>query len=452
MEIKDLPAYKRLEKMFLDKGYSRGIKGDMPIYSWDNVKYAPEDLTPGHYVYARMYDKIGLKDVPEKYRTRGFFLHSLSSPYKDIVEYVRSHPAEFDKQFFKDHIATTFYGLEFELNDFEYMPLKFIDEEMVACAMFESIDMRYVERRGDCEGWFYSVYKRKPEVLTQDLYILGARCFAKRVGDRNKFLEITPEKYRTPEFYFALCLANSTAVMEDIPENILTTNFLVDLLNDSTENICCFSETALEREAPISGKGNMKFWQAAVTLNGYLIGDIPLNDERVAFFLSIYDKDSPEYRLGFKRHYKEYLRNKNSIPTTQDSKVELAGMITLAKAMSGMEIDSAIDAGNEVMNNSANHNSILPIHYHHIVPEEYCKKYDSEEYLLEIYKKLGIQVLQELDCYYYSVIFPEDIFVTRDSYGYSVKDSNGKLLMHYCDCGPFYDRKVAVDKVNVSLS
>lgn len=226
------------------------------------------------------------------------------------VYYVKEHIEKFDKQFFKDHIATDYYCLEFEDNDFEYMPLEFIDEEMVACAMFKSVDMRYVDRRGDCKEWFYSVYRRKPEVLTQDLYILGARCFAAKRWGENKFLDITPEEYRTPEFYFALCLGNDTPVMEDIPENVLTTNFLVTLLNDSTENIRCFSEVALEREVPMTGRGNVKCWQAAVINDGYRISDIPLNDERVEFFLSIYDKDSSEYEYGFKDHYKRYLRKK----------------------------------------------------------------------------------------------------------------------------------------------
>ncbi len=111
----------------------------------------------------------------------------MSGVKKDIVEYVKSHPEEFDRQFFKDHIETNYVSLEFKNNDFEYMPLEFIDEEMVLCAMFKSIDMRYVERRGECDDWFYSVYRRKPEVLTKELYILGARCFAEKINGENKF-------------------------------------------------------------------------------------------------------------------------------------------------------------------------------------------------------------------------------------------------------------------------
>ena len=89
MKITDLPAYKRLEEMFEQKGYSRGTKDDMPIYCWDNVHCVPENLTPGHYVYAHNYEKIEFSDIPEEYRTREFFLHALSGAYKDIVEYVK---------------------------------------------------------------------------------------------------------------------------------------------------------------------------------------------------------------------------------------------------------------------------------------------------------------------------------------------------------------------------
>lgn len=310
MQITELQAYKRLEEMFERKGYSQGIKDDMPIYYWGNVECIPFNLTPDHYVYANSHRKIKFEDIPKKYRTREFFLHALSGAYKDIVEYVKTHPEKFDRQFFKDHIATDYYALEFELNDFEYMPLEFIDEEMVICAMFKAINMRYGERRGDCDDWFYSVYRRKPEVLTQDLYILGARCFAAKRCGKNQFLDITPEVYRTPEFYFALCLENDTPVMEDIPESVLTTSFLFDLLNDSPTNIQCFSEIALEREVPRTGRGKAKCWQVAVINNGYQIRYIPLNDERVEFFLSIYGKDSSEYRYGFKEHYERYLHQK----------------------------------------------------------------------------------------------------------------------------------------------
>ena len=451
MKITELPAYMRLEELFEQKGYSRGTKDNMPIYCWDDFPCVPDNITPGHYVYARRYGKILLQDIPKQYLTREFFLPALSGAYEDIVEYVKAHPEEFDKQFFKDHIETNYYGLEFELNDFEYMPLEFIDEEMVTCAMFRSVSMRYVERRGDCDDWFYSVYRRKPEMLTQDLYILGARCFAAKRNGKNKFLDITPEEYRTPEFYMALCLNNNTPVMEDIPESVLTNQFLICLLNDNIANIQCFSEYALEKEVRMEGRGNVKCWQAAVILDGYQIRNIPLNDERVEFFLSIYDKDSSEYEYGFKEHYKSYIRKKNSTPEPKNEANELAGMMTLVAALSGVNSDEAIDFGNDIMRVTTPRQHMLPIHYDRGVPKEYSKKYDREEYLLEVYKKLGIQVIEEADSYYYSVILPENISVDKDDYGYCVKNSNGEILVHYYDRGPFYDRTVTVDKINVTI-
>ena len=125
--------------------------------------------------------------------------------------------------------------------------------------------------------------------------------------------------------------------------------------------------------------------------------------------------------------------------------------MTLAGSLSGMNSDSAIDFGTDIMNEATDRQSMLPIHYANGVPKEYSKKYDREEYLLEIYKKIGIQVLQEADYYYYSVILPENVSIVRDNYVYCVKDSNGETLLHYYDRGPFYNRTVTVNKINITL-
>ncbi len=296
MEITKMPAYQRLKERFQEKGYSEGIQDNTPIFYWGNVCQIPEKVTVGHYIYAQIYGKIEFRNIPKEYRTREFFLHTLSGASEDVVAYVKDHPEEFDREFFKDHIATSYYGLEFKLNDFEYMPLEFIDEEMVACAMFQSVKARYVERRGDFKDWFFSVYKRKPEVLTEDLYILGARCFARKLYGGNEFLEITPKAYRTREYYLALCLKNDPCSMEDVPEDILTTDFLLEVLNDGLENIQCFNDVALEKKVSIEGKGTIKFWQFVLLMNGYQIKNIPLNEERVLFFFAVYGKNSFEYQ------------------------------------------------------------------------------------------------------------------------------------------------------------
>ena len=48
-------------------------------------------------------------------------------------------------------------------------------------------------------------------------------------------------------------------------------------------------------------------------------------------------------------------------------------------------------------------------------------------------------------------ILPENVSIVRDDYGYCVKDSKGETLLHYYDRGPFYDRTVTVDKINITL-
>lgn len=310
MEIKNLPAYQNIAQKFKTGEFQLGTKSSLPIYSY--VEGMQSNLTSCHYVDGIKYSKISFNDVPEEFRTRDFFLHSLSDVHKDVLAYVKSHLGEeFDRDFFKDHIATDMYALEFEENCFEYMPLEYIDEEMVSCAMLTAVSNRYVERRGDFDDWFYSVAKRKPELLTQDFWTLGARLFAKRINGKNKFLDITPEEYKTKEYYLYMCLENNTPVIEDIPENILTDSFLILLANININNIKSFNEKALERKVPISGQEDkLKFWQVALLINGYLANSIPLNDERIEFFLNHYDVDSPEYRYGFRDAYKRYLRNK----------------------------------------------------------------------------------------------------------------------------------------------
>lgn len=310
MKITDLPAYESINKHFENGEFKKGTVSNLPIYSYE--KEMTGILTPGHFVDAINYGKIHFEDIPQEYRTRDFFIHALSSVHKDVLSYVKAHIGEeFDRNFFKDHIATDMYSLEFEENCFEYMPLDYIDEEMVSCAIIKAIESRYVERRNDFSDWFYSVAKRKPEVLTQDFWTLGARCFAEKINGKNKFLDMTPEQYKTEDYYFAMCLQNKTPVMEDFPEEILTTNFLVYLVNDSVGNIGSFSDKALEKTAPMEGKEEkVKFWQAAILLDGYVTRDIPLNDERVEFFLKHYDKDSSEYCYGFKDAYKRYLKSK----------------------------------------------------------------------------------------------------------------------------------------------
>jgi len=456
MKITDLAAFGRISRHFENGDFKQGTVSELPIYVYEEGRTRTKDLTPGHFVYAMKNSNMSFNDVPKEFLTRDFFIHALSDAGngKDIITYVKAHIGDqFDREFFKDYIATNQWSLDFEQNCFEYMPLDYIDEEMISCAMIKAVGNRYVERRGDSDDWFYSVAKRKPEVLIQDFWTLGARCFASRRHGKNEFLDMTPEQYKTEEYYFAMCLANDTPVMEDFPEEILTTNFLVQLINDSADNIKSFSAKALEKTAPMNGRDDkVKFWQAAILFDGYLIRNIPFNDERVEFFLANYDKDSSEYRYGFKDEYKRYLRRKEKKlhGVLEDSDTKIAANLMLSGAMCGIGLDDAVDIANADLQAGMNRTALLPIKYDGGVPKEFCKKYDQEEYLSVIYKKLGIEVVGEHDRYYYEVKLPKNFKVNGNSGSFCLMDGD-KCILKYLDVGPFYDRSVYVKEINCSL-
>ena len=426
--FENMPAYKRMMADFVTKGYTTG-EGSY------GIPFKPD---------------LRIMEVPERQRYE-YLLYHLSGCHDDYVEYVKARPKQFNKQFFKDCMAKNYYALYFEMNIFEWMPDEFIDEELVMCAMIRSMDMRYCDRRDECDDWFYSVHRRRPELLTPEMYILGARCFASKRRGVNRFLNITPPEYRTVEYYHALCIHNDTPVMEDIPKEILTSNFIVDVLNEDMESIRCFTEAALEMMIPVQGRGPRKVWQAVMIVDGYKARYIPLNEERIKYFFSLYDKDSSQYRYGLKDHYKQYLREKSGAPAPSDSDTLLAGAAMLLGVTQGISNDAAVDASTGLMRKCANRRAQLPIHFGGRVPAKYAKIYDNEEYLTEIYKKCGIEILGEAGYYYYNVDLPDDIEVVIDERcRYLVKRGDDTILEYY-DVGPFYNRRVYVDEIYISL-
>jgi hypothetical protein len=450
--VKDMPEYDELRDQFYGKGYTEGTADHSPVYYIERGESIPaEDPKVGHYIGAFEYGRIKFERIPTMFLTREFFLHTLSGCRDETINYVKVHQEEFDREFFKDVMATNYYALEFEQNIFEWMPIEYIDEEMAMCAMLRAIDMRYVDRRNECDEWFYSVQKRKPEVLTKEMYVLGARCFASKHGEKNEFLEITPEEFRTKNYYFALCVGNGTPVMEDIPKEVLTPEFLMALCAADSDCAKCCTEEALETTVmPLPDVEGVKFWQFIITVNGTAIRDIPLNEERIEFFRSRYDKDSFEYEHGFKDHYKKYLRKKNNTPPPKNTDTDIAGMLTLALAIGGSGINEAFDAGSKSARRMAGTETRLPIKMYERVPQEYCKQYDREEYLLELYKKFGIEVKGEADYFYYTVVLPEDLTIVDGDYGWYLMRGDEKLL-HFRDIGPFYDRDVDVNDIYVTL-
>ncbi len=419
----------------------------MPAYEWLTTQFQEKGYTLGNTEHEYYPSDKAIMSIPENERFEYLRQH-LSGCHEDYIQYVKERPDQFDKQFFKDLIAIEKYSLYFEKNIFEWMDESLIDEELIMCAMLRTIGNIFDER-DICNLWFYSVQKRKPELLTYEMYVLGARCFASRIRGVDRFLDITPEEYRTEEYYYALCANNSDRVMEDIPEEVLTDSFLVSLIRDNISNIRCFTEEALERPVFLVGR----IWKYAMYLDGCLAGEyIPLNDERIEFFLSVYGKDSREYRFSFKRRYKDYLRWKSQATAPSNEEIAVASNLALASILAGSATPTeAIDEASEMVRNNSTRRMRLPIEYFGDVPPAYSERYDSEEYLVEIYKKLGIEILNEADCYYYNVVFPEDVSIVKEERGwYSLKKGNDMVASFY-DLGPICDRDVAVDKLMIDL-
>ncbi len=308
--IKELPAYKELVNQFKKKGYRKGIR------QWTSRSCAVG--TVGYYIDQLEDRRVKIEDIPNGLRKK-VLLYSASGCHKVVYDYIRQHPSQFSRQFWKDATSADYYNIMFkDHNIFDIMPDEYLDEEMAMCAMFAAIDMRYCERRHECEGWFYTIHRRKPELLTREMYILGARCFAAKNGDKNEFLAITPEEYRTPEYWLALCLCNDTPVMTDVPAEILTEDFLMGIFLSDKQTIRGFTEEALERDVVFRGE-TIKMWQAAILYSGYTIRDISLNKERIRFFRSKYSKSSSEYKYAFERCYEAYLRKLKGVPVPSKS-------------------------------------------------------------------------------------------------------------------------------------
>lgn len=495
--------YKRIMQKFEDGTFKEGKKCEFSVYYYEGktIYDVPvEERTPGVCTGFMKYGKCQLSDVPESSRTRDFYIANFSND--EVTEYIKNHLEDFNREFFKDLIVTNGYATHFNNNCFEVMPLEYIDEEMCSLAIINSTNWNE-------DDWFYSAYKRKPEALSTDLWKLGARLYSRVSGGVNKFLNITPEEYKDEEYYKEMCNSqfDEGEIMDTIPQEIITPKFLIDLLQMNLSNIARFNEKALETKInpyvdyeilvdimtnnikdydwihllekkgfdiekdrdQMKGKlcevvfdilSSENIWQFVVRVKGDLIRNIPLNDERVEFFLKHYDKDSSEYKWGFKDKYKSYKKsktNKEAAEQTENRANESARLaaeftvnMALALAMGGDNPTDAIDVTNKIVKNKRTNLSFLPIKYKGIVPEELRKIYDTEEYLEMAYKELGIEILGEHDRLFYSVNLPDGWTKVDKGNSCYVKDENDNLVIEYLDAGPFYDRSVYVKTIKVS--
>lgn len=416
-----------------------------------------QDETIKSYLSSLYYEKCRLLDIPKAFRTRELLIASFNRGFnQDVYDYIQAHISDFNRQFFKDLIACNDSAMRREKNCFTIMPLEYIDEEMCAWAILHAVNW-------DMDAWFYTVYKRKREALTEDVWKLGARLYSRVENGQNKFLEITPDAYKDQDYYKEMCSCNfhgsyklidaKGEMMDSIPQEIVTEEFLVALLLDDFDNIARFNEKALETQI-----GTQKLWQIVVEIEGAAIQNIPLNDERVAYFLNHYDKDSKEYRCYFKDKYKRYMKQKNNPEAlakidrrTQHYKNALARVIlSSANPYSQKEENLSLLMDDFEKVTEDMRFEFLPIQYHGVVPEKLCKEYDQEEYLEMVYKKMGIEMIEEFDNLFYQVDLPEGWSIERDGYECHVKDRDGNIVIEYYHNSKLNERAAYVEKVNFS--
>lgn len=450
--------YQKIEKRVDEGEFVRGFNysfnrgcGESDINRIPYSRRTPE-VCASLMAYSRCY----LSDVPESSRTREFYLNAYF--HNDVYEYIKNNANLFDRQFYKDLIATNSAATWSDRNCFKFMPLEYIDEEMCSLAILESTD--YIGG-----NWFEEVARRKPEVLTNDLWNLGARIYSSARSGINDFLEITPEEYKTQEYYKSMCMSNFNVgtplytnkgrIMDTIPKNIITEEFLIDLLTEDIENIGMFNEQALETLVTVNEGEKEVLWKAILKIDGKVIKYIPLNDERVEYFLSLYEKDSMEYRWCFKDEYKRYLKKKrndisNSEVRTQIDNIDTANRVLMGALLYNLEGEDpskAID--DEINRGKSMTEDFLPIKYRGIIPDALRKDYDSEEYLAMMYDSLDIKIIEEYDNYFYKVELPEKWKVETNGYWSKVLDQEGNKIIEYFYDPKFYDKDAYVKELFV---
>ena len=460
--IKD-KYFERIVKKIEDGIFERGndcrithyyIEGDI-----SRIPYA--ERTPEVCASLMDYGRCKLYEVPKSSRTREFYLATFTN--EEVYNYIKNHIEEFDRQFFKDLLVTNEYATHFDRNCFEVMPLEYIDEEMCSLGIVESTGWANY-------SWFDSVFKRRPDAISEDVWKLAARLYTGCQSFTSGTLSHIPESYKDVDLYKQMCRCHynygielrgdKQDVMDYIPKEVLTPKFLLGLLRENPNNFARFNEHALETEIRHTVDGESvkeKIWQFMIRENGELIRDIDLNDERVEFFLSNYSKDSSEYIFSFKDKYKKYKKqrdNKEDYERKQrelrEESVDTAMRVlfgAMLYSMEGEDPSKAIE--DESRFDSIKRKVVLPIKYRGPIPFEFIKEYDSEEYLEKLYKEMGIEIIDEHDNLFYNVVLPDGWKIENtDRYWNHVKDQNGNTVIEYFYDSKFYDRDAYVKDVN----
>jgi hypothetical protein len=447
-------VYKRLLEEFKSGKFTFGKEYNTTIWSCDDDFIPLDDKALGRYIDALNSGKIHLYEVPDVIRTEEFYVNTFTN--KEVNEFIKNNNYRFSREFYKSVIMQNRHSLKLDNNCFEIMPLEYIDEEIVSLAILNGIDEIN-------HYWLMTVYRRNKDVISEDVWKLAARLYGSRFF--KEILDITPEEYKDKEWYSELfkCTYNNmsrcdrrdkyynskdkTVLMDYVPKEVLTEEFLINLIKDNPKNIARFNEYALEKKIKL-GDEEKKIWQHLIEEDGDLIELIDLNDERIDYFKSLYDKDSIEY-IGFKYQLRDYQRKNNKKNKPKNSNYAHVIMDALLYAKDGDDVSLAIE--NEVNRNRKDmrkSNDLLPIKYQGEIPDEFRKEYDSFEYLEMMYKKYGIEIVEEEDYYLYKVKLPEGFKIEYDNLFGKVIDNDGDMIFCFFRDDKFYDRDAYVTYIN----
>ena len=264
--------------------------------------YSPEQLTDKVCNFLLSYGKCHFEDVPEKARTRDFYINAFTD--RGVYEYIENHVCDFDKEFFRDLIATNRYALIFKNNAFEIMPLEYITTEMVDIAFI-------INTNWSGSDWFQSVVRRKPEAISYQAWLCAARYYTSVYN----VLNVVPERYKTKIFYLELmsCSFNvgmsleqdKQKVIGQLGDDVMTPEFLRDVICLDISNVGRIPERYLETELDF-GEHKMEVWKACMLAEPNTITRIQPSIERIQFFKDTYGDNSFNYRLYCEDIEKEF--------------------------------------------------------------------------------------------------------------------------------------------------
>ena len=345
-------------------------------------------------------NRLLFSQVPVCARTNRFYINMFS--YPKTQERIKQNIENFDKKFFKDLIATNPEAVNSNNNCFEIMPLAMIDEEICTLAFMKA---RYFTD----SAWFYTVCRRKPEVLTENMWRLAARLYGSK-----DFVTITPDEYKDRDYYLELCKCTfqldekvgmvKREIIDCVPLIVRNADFLIELLSDDFKIIKVFNDRNLNTVVSTNAFGKEeRLWQFIIRLVPQAIGEIPLNDEIVNFYKNHFKKNTLEYDL-FLNNYRSFLQRK---------RLKL-GYVMKAKLANPMFIG-------------------LPSEYRGLVPEKYLDVYDKDEYLKFVYEMLGVQLIGINDLNFYVVKLPDNYKIVKvyASDYFNLVDDRGNIVLTY---------------------